>query len=309
MATGNNENRLILVTGATGGQGGAVARELHERGFRVRALTRNPFKPAARTLADQGIEVAAGDFDDRASLQRAMEGVRGVYSVQNFTEGTDTELRHGVAVAEAAADTGVPQFVYSSVDGVGHDTGISFHDSKARVEERIRELGLPSTIFRPVFFMDNWNMLRNHILQGTLPFPLHPDARLQQLARHDLAVFVAAAFEFPQHWIGKATELAGDELTLNQIALAFGRVIGKPVRYTEVSWEQWRQSTPDSTELELGQDFIRMFQWLDDGGPDFDIAGLRKQHPQLLTLERFIRASGWENAATDSDAESSRAQA
>jgi uncharacterized protein YbjT (DUF2867 family) len=298
VADSDFDNRLILVTGATGRQGGAVARELHTRGFTVRALTRDTKRPNAQTLANEGMEVVAGDFDDRTSLERAMSGVRGVYSVQNFADGAGTEVRHGIAVADAAARAGVSHLVYSSVDGVGRNTGVSFHESKRHIEERIRALRLPATIVRPVFFMDNWTDMRDVIAGGTLRWPLRPSTSLQQLARRDLAAVVADAFEYPDAWVGRVVDLAGDDLTMNEVADTFSRVLGKPVHYVHVSWAEYRESMRDATGLELGDDFSRMFQWLDRGGPDCDVTGLRKERPQLLTLERYLRTGGWEAAAS-----------
>ncbi len=116
MGNKQNVERLILVTGATGKQGGAVARSLLDRGFQVRALTRNPQKPEAQALADQGAEVVQGDMEDRSSMERALEGAYGVFSVQNFWEtGYDSEVQQGKTVTDAAKAAGVEHFVYSSV--------------------------------------------------------------------------------------------------------------------------------------------------------------------------------------------------
>lgn len=261
MTPTENPDRRVLVSGATGTQGGAVADELLKRGFRVRALTRDPGKPAARALAERGAEVEAGDFDDRTSLERATNGVYGVYSVQNFGDGTDVESRHGMALAGAAAEAGVPHFVYSSVGGAERSTGISFHDSKLKIEDHIRALGLPYTVFRPVFLMRNWGKLRDRIVSGTLHWPLDPDKPHQQIAVRDIGVFVAAAFESPERWLGRETELAGDELTSPQVAEILGRVIGRTVSYCQVPWEQFLDVMNDATGLALDEDFVRMFQW------------------------------------------------
>ena len=125
MADGQNAQRPVLVSGATGNQGGAVARNLLERGFEVRALTRDPDKPAARLLAERGAEVVRGDLEDRSSLDRALEGAYGAFSVQNFSEaGYDGEVRQGKALADAAKEAGVSHFVYSSVGSAYRNTGI-----------------------------------------------------------------------------------------------------------------------------------------------------------------------------------------
>src|SRR5215204_4627383 len=161
MANKQNEERLIVVCGATGKQGGAVARSLLERGFQVRALTRNPQKQEAQALADQGAEVAQGDMEDRSSMERSLEGAYGIFSVQNFWEtGYDGEVQQGKTVADAAKAAGVEHLVYSSVGSAHRQTGIPHFESKWEVENHVREIGLPYTILRPVFFMQNWEMMR-----------------------------------------------------------------------------------------------------------------------------------------------------
>jgi uncharacterized protein YbjT (DUF2867 family) len=156
MADGQNRVRLILVCGATGKQGGAVARSLLDRGFQVRGLTRNPQKPAAQALADQGAEVVQGDMEERSSMERALEGAYGIFSVQNFWEtGYDREVQQGKTVADAAKAAGVEHFVYSSVGSAHRQTGLSHFESKWEVENHMRELDLRYTILRPVFFMQN----------------------------------------------------------------------------------------------------------------------------------------------------------
>src|SRR5919202_1143042 len=225
MSNEQNVERLILVTGATGKQGGAAARSLLDRGFRVRALTRDPQRPEAQALTEQGAEVAQGDMEDRSAMNRVLEGAYGVFSVQNFWEtGYDREVQQGKTVAEVAKAAGVEHFVYSSVGSAHRQTGILHFDSKWEVEEHIRQIGLPYTILRPVFFMQNWEGMREHILSGTLAQPLDPDKTFQQVAVEDVGAFATMAFERPDEWIGREVDLAGDEQTMPEIAEAFGRV-------------------------------------------------------------------------------------
>jgi NAD(P)-dependent dehydrogenase (short-subunit alcohol dehydrogenase family) len=139
MPTTKKRSKTILVTGATGQQGGASLRHLRESGFAVRALVRNPDQPQARVLAGAWVEVAGGDMDDRNSLVRAMDGAYGVYSVQNWSQaGTEGEIRQGINVAGAAMAAGVTNFVYSSVASADRHTGIPHFESKFRIEEQIR---------------------------------------------------------------------------------------------------------------------------------------------------------------------------
>lgn len=278
--------RTILVSGATGQQGSAVARHLLDKGFRVRILTRDPGQQAARAFAERGAEVVAGDFDDRESLDRALDGAYGAYSVQNFWKsGVEGEIRQGKAYAEAARDAGIEHFVYSSVGGAERETGITHFDSKWEIEERIRKLGLPTTILRPVFFMDNWMNFKDAIVGGKLPQPLDPDTPLQQIAVDDIGAFAALAFANPDEWIGRAAEIAGEELTMTEIAETFGRVIGRKVEYVQLPWEDF--------EEQAGGEVTMMYRWFQSDGYEADIKALREEYPQLTRLEPFLHSRDW----------------
>jgi uncharacterized protein YbjT (DUF2867 family) len=172
MTQSTTAERSILVTGATGNQGGAIARHLLQRGnFKVRAFVRDPNKPAAQALKQAGAELVAGDLNDQTSLDRALQEAYGVFSIQNFQAGLDTEIRQGRMVADAAKAAGVQHFVYSSVGSAERNTGIPHFDSKFQVEEYIRSIALPHTILRPVFFFYNYNSMRPMIEQGTTMKP------------------------------------------------------------------------------------------------------------------------------------------
>lgn len=291
----NNPNQqIILVSGATGHQGGAVARHLLERGFHVRALTRSPARPAARALAARGAEVIEGDFDDRASLERALDGVYGAYSVQTRRSGVEAEVRQGKAFADAARDAGVRHFVYSSVGGAERDTGIPHFESKWQIEEHVRQIGLPATVLRPVFFMENWGVSREAIRGGRLPQPLYPDSTLQQIATDDIGAFAALAFSTPEAWIGRAVEIAGDELSMTEVAAAFSRIMGRAVEYVQVPWEAF--------EAQAGQETAKMYRWFESAGYEADIRALREELPGLRRLETFLREQGWGGTAKQDDA-------
>jgi uncharacterized protein YbjT (DUF2867 family) len=289
MADNQNAERLIVVTGATGKQGGAVAGSLLDRGFRIRALTRNPQKPEAQVLADRGAEVVQGDMEDRSAMERALEGAYGVFSVQNYWEtGYDGEVQQGKTVADAAKAAGVEHLVYSSVGSAHRQTGLSHFESKWEVENHVRELALRYTILRPVFLMQNWEMMRGMVLGGTLAQPLDPDKPLQQVAVEDIGAFAAIAFENPERWIGREVDLAGDEPTMLEIAETFGRVIGREVSYYQVPWDQF--------EEQMGEEITVMYRWFNDMGYEADIAALQQEYPEFTTFERYLRAHGWEGA-------------
>ena len=291
MANDQNEQPLFLVTGATGRQGGAVARRLLERGHRVRALARDPSKPAARALTGMGAEVTRGDLDDRPSVERALEGALegayGVFAVQNFWEaGYEREVRQGITLADAAKAQGVKHFVYSSVGSSYRKTGIPAFDGKWEIEEHIRRIGLPYTVLRPTSLMEDWEEMREEIIGGTLAQPLDPDTSLQQVSVDDVGAFAAMAFEDPEGWLGCEVDLAGDESTMLEIAETFGHVMVRKVEYAQVRWDEFRET--------YGEELAVMYDWFNKVGYEADIAALREEYPALTTFERYLRNQGWE---------------
>jgi uncharacterized protein YbjT (DUF2867 family) len=276
-----NSNRTILVTGATGKQGGAALRHLRERGFPIRALTRDPNQAKARELVGRGTEVFRGDLDDAASLTRALDGVYGVYSVQAFTPGDEeTEIRQGTRLIDAARGSRISHFVYSSVGAADQNTGIPHFESKARIEQHLRTSGLHFTIFRPVFFMENWLGMRPQIEQGALALPLGPETRLQMIAVDDIGAFVALAFEKTGHFQDQARELAGDELSMAEIAERFARTSGREVAYRQVPWDEWQQKA--------GRELTIMWRWFEEHGYHVDTAQVRQEYPQLTGFDRWL---------------------
>src|SRR6266853_1608116 len=149
-----NADRTVLVSGATGRQGGAVVRHMLPKGWKLRALTRNPSSYSSQELARQGVEVVQGDLEDPPSLERASRGVYGIYSVQDFwTVGAKREVQQGKNLADVAKKAGVAHFVYSSVGGAERNSGIDHWESKWRIEGHVRKLGLPATMLRPAEFI------------------------------------------------------------------------------------------------------------------------------------------------------------
>ena len=229
--------KLILVTGATGKQGGAVARELLRRGYRVRGLTRDTNSARARSLTALGVEVTQGDFEKTETISAALEGAYGAFSVQNYWEhGKKAEIRQGIRFADAAKAAGVEHLVYSSVAHADESTGIAHFDSKYEIEEHIRISGLPYTIFRPVSFMENWEYVRNDIVAGHLTTPFSSQTIRQQISVKDIGRFVGEAFDNPDNWQGVSLDIAGDEFSMTEAQDIMQRVIGRPVIYQKITW-------------------------------------------------------------------------
>lgn len=283
--------KIIAVTGATGQQGGGVARKLLADGWKIRALTRDPNKPAAQALAKAGAELVAGDMDSRSELDAAFDGAYGVFSVQNFwlpNVGFEGEIRQGKNVVDAAKAAGVQHLVYSSVGAAHRGMGQKHFESKWIIEQYIQSLHIPYTVLRPVAFMDNYNWSRAQILNGTFTgMGLRSDKEVQSIAVEDIGVFAALAFANPDKYIGKTIELAGDELTESQIAETFTKVIGRPVKLSAPTGDGGRRRSEEEMEA--------MFNFFNGEGYDADIFELRKLHPSLLTLEQYLRKNGWEN--------------
>jgi uncharacterized protein YbjT (DUF2867 family) len=282
--------RVILVTGATGKQGGAVFQHLEKHGFSLRVLTRHPEKPAARALINRGADVVQGDFDDPASLARALDDVYGVYSVQDWTEGAEAEVRQGIGLVDAANRSDVGHLVYSSVGSADRNTGIPHFESKFKIEERIRASGIRYTILRPVFFMENWLGMKDQIEHGSLALPLSPDTRFQMIAVEDIGAFAALAFEHTGHWENRAVDIAGDDLSMTEVAQAFSRATGRPVRYEQVPWDEF--------ERQAGPEITVMYRWFEDVGYHVDLVAIRQQYPHLTNFARWLNMR-WQSPQTE----------
>lgn len=289
-----NTDKIVLITGATGRQGGAVVRRMLSKGWRLRALTRQCSSYGAERLAGQGVEVVQGDLEDPASLERAAHRAYGIYSVQDFwTAGARREVQQGKNVADAAKKAGVEHFVYSSVGGAERNSGIDHWETKWEIEKHIRKIGLPATILRPAAFMENYyiDQVEIGILKGKLMDPIRGDKRYQTIAAEDIGAFVALAFERSEEFIGVELEIAGSELTNPETAETFSRVLGKPVKFQQLPMPLVR--------VVLGKEFYRMFRWFNEEGFRADIKELRHRYPEvrLQTLEEWLRNEGWHKRA------------
>jgi uncharacterized protein YbjT (DUF2867 family) len=283
----------VLVTGATGQQGGHVARELRSRGHTVRALTRKPESPNAAALATLGVTVVAGDFDDQASLERAAGGVDAVFAMATPAEGGEKkETREGINIVRAAAAVGVPHLVYSSVAGADRASGVPHFDSKFEVEKALRTSGVPFTIVAPVFFMDNFlsPWMAAGIAKGSVAMALPATRRLQQIAVADIARFAALVIERRDEFLGKRIDIASDELTGTTAAALLGKASDRTVAYTEVPIDAARKQS---------EDMARMFEWFERVGYDADIVGLRSLYPEVgwHRFSDWTREQNWSTGA------------
>jgi uncharacterized protein YbjT (DUF2867 family) len=250
----------VLVTGATGRQGGATARALLAAGVPVRALVRDAATDRAKAVEAFGAELVTGDLHDRDSVIRAAEGACAVFSVQMpgiTAEGFDFEgeVAQGVNLIEGAKAAGVPQFVHTSVSGAGQHTETPGWaegrwasmeptlGAKSAIQDRVRAAGFPHwTLLKPGFFMENFlpsmAFLFPRGIEGGLVSVLNPETRLSLVAVDDIGRAAAAAITAPERFDGVELELASDYLSMTEIAEVLSRALGTQL------------SAPDMTEEE-----------------------------------------------------------
>jgi uncharacterized protein YbjT (DUF2867 family) len=289
--------RKILVTGATGQQGGALARLLLQKKHEVYALIRNtePESPKAQNLRNLGAKLIKGDLDDPESLEQATNGVDSVFLMGTWVEvGTEGETRRGKMMVDIAKVKKIEHLVYSSVVNADKNTGIPHFESKYKVEQHIKNSGIPYTIIGPTFFMDNLlSYSRAGLQQGQLALPLSPSLILQQSALENIAEFFALVLERRNSFLGKRIDITSDEITGEQAAKVLSYELRRKISYVQVPLEQIRQAS---------EDLALMFQWFERIGTGVDVASLDKQYPEVnwLTFKDWVKSQNWEGLAASS---------
>ena len=277
----------VLVTGATGTQGGGVARNLIKRGHAVRALTRKPDGAPARALAALGAEIMTADLADRAAVDAAMKGVDAVFSVATpFERGVGVETQYGITLADAAKAAGA-FLVYSSVANADQQTRIPHFDSKFAVEQHIRANSADFAIIAPVYFMENVRFSQAQLRQGVYPSPLSPDRSLAQIATADIASAAVAIFADPARHVGKRYDIGGDELTGEASRRILSKVLGKELAYVKLPMDMIRQS--------MGEDGVAMYEWFERVGYTVDREALARDFPDLqwTSFDAWARSFDW----------------
>lgn len=266
-------SRRILVIGATGQQGGSLARILLQKKHKVYALTRGreAQSSAAQDLVNKGAIVVKGDLNDPDSLRHAVKDIESIFLMGTpFEDGTEGEIRRGKLMADIAKENKVEHVVYSSVVNADKNTGIPHFDSKYEVEQHIKNLRIPYTIIGPTFFMENLLYQRQGLQQGQFTLPLSPSTILQQIPVQNIAEFLALVIESPERFLGKRIDIASDEVTGQQATEILSNVLEHKIEYTPIP-------APND-------DLARMFEWYEKVGTDIDIASLHKEYPTVNWL-------------------------
>jgi uncharacterized protein YbjT (DUF2867 family) len=267
------DDKVIAVVGATGAQGGGVARAILADpggGFSVRALTRDPSKDAARALADQGAEVVQADIDDEASVTAAFQGAYGAYCLTNFWEhfSGDREVTQAQNMANAAKAAGIRHAIWSTFEDTrkwvpldddrmptlqGHYK-VAHFDAKAEADHFFTDAGVPTTFLYTSFYWENFIFFGSGPARGedgvlALTFPLGT-AKMPSIAVEDIGKFGYQLFKDPDRFIGKTVGVAGEHVSGQEMADAMSRALGERELNPSVqTLDQWLAANKDRIPL------------------------------------------------------------
>src|ERR1700757_2743466 len=277
----------VVVTGGTGKQGGAVVKNLLERGHEVRVVTRSTDSAKARELANAGVTLVRASLEDTAALTKALEGATSLFAMTTpFEGGGQAETEQGISAADAPNAAGV-HLVFTSVGSANRQTGVPHFESKYEVEKHIAKIGVRATVLAPVYFMENLYFGKEQLAKGVYASPLPPTRPLAQVAVADLGAVAVRLLEDPDRFAGKRIDLGGDELTGNDVIAVLSRVTSRPFTYFQVPLDVIRQR--------MGEDGARMYEWFDRVGFTFDRAALRREFPEVAfhDFESWAKAQDW----------------
>lgn len=265
----------ILVTGATGQQGGSVVDALLKKGNAVFGLTRNTGSERADALNARGVHIVKGDMNDKDSLMIAFSGMDAVFLVITpFEAGVENETAQGINAIDAAKEAGVGYIVYSSVSDADRNTGIPHFDSKFLVEEHLKSSGVPYSIVAPAFFYDNmmspWTL--PGLQDGTLGQAMQRNIQLQSISVKNIGEFSALALTDRDRFQGKRINIAGDSLSGPEYAEKLGAASGREIEYFEVPMDMVRKNN---------EDMALMYEWFNSVGYSIAIENLKEQYPEV----------------------------
>ncbi|MET9383874.1 NmrA/HSCARG family protein [Streptomyces sp. NPDC002928] len=279
---------LVLVTGATGAQGGSVARHLLRSGrWAVRAVTRDPRSAAVGALAASGADVVACDLTDGRQVRRAVAGVRAAFLVTDYWSLKEREYEAARTTADALLSAGAETLVHSSLPEAHRRSGgklfLPHHDGKARLEAELRGRGAPVVTVHLSTYYENWPARRlRRQPDGSLAFALpHGDTPLPAVSVADLGPMVAAVLAAGRTMHGEVVKVVGDLLPPAAYAAALTRALGVPVAYRDVPYETYRElPLPNARAIADMLEFTRRH-------PDVtaaDVARARSLHPGMRTF-------------------------
>jgi len=308
-----SEKKIIAVVGATGAQGGGLARAIladAEGEFALRAITRSPDSERAKALAAAGAEVVAADADDPASLERAFAGAHGVFCVTNFWEhlSPEREFAQATAMARATKQAGVPHVVWSTLEDTRQAIplddprmpvlrdryNVPHFDAKGEADEVFAREAAPTSYLMAAFYWDNFiyfGMAPRPNDEGdlVLAMPLG-GAKLPGIAAEDIGRCAYGIFRRGEPAIGERFGIAGDVLSGEEMASAFAEVLGREVGFYDVPFDVYR-----AFDFPGADDLGNMFQFQALHGDAFldarDVATARALNPSLQDFRTWLAAN------------------
>ncbi|XP_037380436.1 nmrA-like family domain-containing protein 1 [Talpa occidentalis] len=285
--------KVIAVFGATGAQGGSVARAILEgKKFAVRALTRDVTRPSALALQDLGAEVVRGDLNDEASVEAALKDAYGAFVVTNFWDhgSKEKEMCQGKMVADTAKRLGLKHVVYSGLENVKRLTGgkleVPHFDGKGEVEEYFWSIGVPTTSTRLAAYFENfltaWKLMKAPDADYyTLAVPMG-DIPMDGISVADVGAIISSIFNSPEEFLGKAVGLSAEALTVQQYADVLSKGLGKEVRDAKITPDAYEKlGFPAAKEM---ADMCRFYQMR----PDRDVKLTHRLNPKVKSFSQFI---------------------
>jgi uncharacterized protein YbjT (DUF2867 family) len=284
----------ILVVGATGAQGGSVARHLLEAGtYRVRCLTRHPDSPAAREFARLGAELAEGDLSNPASLRAALRGCDGAFGVTNYWEHFEREYDHGRNFVDALRATGIQHAVISTLPHAkmlsGGRLAVPHLDTKGHIEEYARGSNLPATYVHVAFYYENFlkHFPPRRQANGTYVFGFPQGTTpLATVAAEDVGGVVAAIFAESFWYRDKVVGIVGDDQRCDEYAESMHRVLGRSFAYRYVAHDAFA-----ALDFPGARDLADMFEFNRCYVPNrrVDLSKSRELYPEIRPFERWLR--------------------
>ena len=264
---------VVLVTGATGQHGGAVARALLAAGVPTRVLTRDPGSEKAAAVGRLGAELAEGELTDVDSLAAAMAGVSTVYGVTTpFGAGADAEIAQGRALIAESERAGVGWLILASVASADRQTRIPHFESKWAVEQLLRESSVDHTVVAPTYFFQNLGDLGSKVADGGLALAIPGDVPLQQIDLADIGAVVAVIIGRRDEFVGQRIEMASDQPTPQQMVAALSAAANRTLAYSEIPLDQIAARSAD---------LAAMYRFLGSGGYSVDIPAFRARFPGI----------------------------
>jgi uncharacterized protein YbjT (DUF2867 family) len=301
----------VAITGATGRQGGAVARLMLRNGWNVRAITGDPRSGQALALADLGAELIEANLVTQSDLVRAFVDCNGVFGVTDFWEhGLKREVDQGANIVAAARTAGVSHLVFSSIGAADRVTGLGLKhfDSKKMIEDKVKMSGMCCTILRSVTFFENFRTpryLRSIVHGRTLRFGFVAAKTFQFVAVEDLAHFAGLAFDGDDRVFGRTLDIASDAIKMEDLAAALSKATDQSIKYRCLSPLQLRlismliSISGGPSDYRAGPSLIPQFAWNNEdenGGWAADLDLLRKIHPRLTTMQQWVDQFNWRQA-------------